>query len=112
MKYEAQVCTATNANWNVRTASGSANSESDTGTTFTTNRVSLRLEHFPDLGTPKVDIYIDTGAAFTKTSNIPVSGVAGNSKTIKFSLKNGPTTDKTMFMYGARLRYYTTTGWA
>ena len=34
VKYEAQLCTVTNANWNIRTATGAARSESDTGSIY------------------------------------------------------------------------------
>lgn len=111
VKYEAQVCTVTNANWNLRTASGSNKSESDTGTAFTTSQTSIRLEHFPDIATPKVDFYLNTAAAFTKTSDIPVAGSTGVTTLMKFSLKNSATADKNAFMYGCRLRYTTNDVW-
>ncbi len=111
VKYEAQLCTVTNANWNIRTATGSANSESNSGIAFTTSQVSVRLEHFPTLGTPKIDMYVDSAAAFTKTSDIPVSGSSDLLALMKFSLKNSAAADKNCFVYGARLRYYTSSQW-
>lgn len=111
VKYEAQVCTVTNANWNLRTASGSNKSESDTGTAFTTSQVSIRLEHFPDITTPKVDFYLNTAAAFTKTSDIPVAGSTGIQTLMKYSLKNSAAADKQCFAYGSRLRYTTNAVW-
>ena len=111
VKYEAQLCTVTNANWNLRTANGSNNSESDTGTAFTTSQVSIRLEHFPTLATPKVDMYLDSAAAFTKTSHIPTTGSAGQTNIMKFSLKNSAAADKQAFIYGCRLRFYTSSTW-
>jgi len=111
VKYEAQLCTVTNANWNLRTASGSNKSESDTGTAFTTNAVSIRLEHFPTIGTPKVDMYIDSASAFTKTSDIPISGSTGVTSLMKFSLKNSAGADKNCFVYPPRIRYYTNDQW-
>ena len=111
LKYQAQLCTVTNANWNLRTATGAARSESDSGIAFTTNKVSIRLEHFPTLGTPKVDMYVDSAAAFTKTSDIPTSGSSTITSLMKFSLKNSAAADKQCFMYGTRLRYYTSSQW-
>jgi hypothetical protein len=110
-KYEAQLCTVTNANWNLRTASGSNKSESDLGTAFTTSQTSIRLEHFPTLSTPKVDMYLDSAVAFTKTSDIPTSGSAGQTNIMKFSLKNSAAADKQCFIYGCRLRFYTSSSW-
>ena len=110
-KYEAQVCTVTNANWNLRTASGSNKSESDLGTAFTTSQVSIRLEHFPTIATPKVDMYLDSATAFTKTSDIPLTGSAGQTNIIKFSLKNSAAADKNAWIYGCRLRFYTSSQW-
>lgn len=111
VKYEAQLCTVTNANWNLRTATGAANSESNTGIAFTTSKVSVRLEHFPTIGTPKVDMYVDSASAFTKTSDIPVSGSSGLLALMKFSLKNSAAADVNCWMYGCRLRYYTSSQW-
>jgi len=110
-KYEAQVCTVTNTNWNLRTASGSNKSESDLGTAFTTSQVSIRLEHFPTIATPKVDMYLDNATAFTKTSDIPTSGSAGQTNILKFSLKNSAAADKNAWIYGCRLRFYTSSQW-
>ena len=111
VKYEAQLCTVTNANWNLRTADGSNNSESDTGTAFTTSQTSVRLEHFPTLSTKKVDMYLDSASAFTKTSHIPSTGSAGQTNIMKFSLKNSAAADKQAFIYGCRLRFYTSSNW-
>lgn len=111
VKYEAQLCTVTNANWNIRTATGAARSESDSGIAFTTNAVSVRLEHFPTAGTPKVDMYVDSAAAFTKTSDIPTSGSSGVTSLIKVSLKNSAAADKNCFVYPPRIRYYTNDVW-
>jgi hypothetical protein len=111
-KYNAEVCTVTNTNWFLRTATGSANSTSDTGTAFTTNRAGIRIEHYPDLGTPRADMYIDAGTVFQKTTNIPTSGVTADNNLIKHSLKNSAAADKNLFMYGCRLRYTVSDEWA
>jgi len=111
-KYEAQLCTVTNANWNVRTADGSAHSESDTGIAFTTSQTSIRLEHFPNLSPLKVDMYVDSNAAFTKSaSNIPTTGSSALASFMKFSLKNSAAADKQALIYGVRLRFHTASQW-
>jgi hypothetical protein len=111
-KFNAEVCTATNTNWFLRTADGTGNSTSDTGTAFTTSRVGIRIETFPDLGTPQVDMYIDAGTVFSKTSNIPTSSTTADNNLIKHSLKNSAAADKNLFMYGCRLRYTISDEWA
>ena len=113
IKYNAEVCTATNTNWFLRTADGSANSTSDSGTAFTTNRVGIRIEHFPDLGTPRADMYIDAGTVFSKTTNIPVSGTTADNNIIKHSLKcSAGSASRDYFVYGSRLRYTISDDWA
>ena len=111
IKYNAEVCTVTNTNWFLRTASGSANSTSDSGTAFTTNRVGIRIEHYPTAGTPRADMYIGAGTVFQKTSNIPTSGVTADNNLIKHSLKNSAAADKNAFIYGTRLRYSVNDEW-
>jgi hypothetical protein len=105
VKYEAQICTVTNANWNIRSAHGTDKSEIDTGIAITANRVALRLEHFPDIATPKVDLYVDAANAFSKTSHIPTTGNSELNATPKFSFKNSTTADRTLYYYGCRLAY-------
>jgi hypothetical protein len=112
-KFQAEVCTATNTNWFIRCANGSANSSSDTGLAFTTNRVGVRIDHMPDLSTPEVDIYVDTdsSATFQKTSHIATSGATGSDNLIMHSLKNNSAADKNYFIYGSRLRYTVSDNW-
>ena len=112
--YGIEGCTTVDGNYYVRTATGSARSASDTGTAFDTNRTNLRAEHYPDLGTPKVDAYINQGTVFTKTSNIPTT-YADNEPNpqdiFKWSLKNNTAADKHLFAYGVRLVYETSDKW-
>ena len=112
IKYNAEVCTATNTNWFLRTASGSANSTSDSGTAFTTSRTGIRIEHYPTAGTPRADMYIGAGTVFQKTSIIPTSGATSDVNLIKHSLKNSAAADKNAFIYGTRLRYTINDEWA
>ena len=111
IKYNAEVCTATNNNWFLRTASGSANSTSDTGTAISANRVGIKITHRPDLGTPETNISVAAGAAFQKTSNIPVSGLTADNNVIKHSVKNSTAADRPLLMYGCRLSYITGSSW-
>ena len=111
IKYNAEVCTATNNNWFLRTASGSNKSSSDSGIAISANRVGIRLEHYPDIGTPRVDMYIDANAVFQKTSDIPVSGTTAITNLIKHSLKNSTAADRTYYVYGNRLRYQILDNW-
>ena len=110
-KYDAEVCTATNANWNIRTASGSNKTSSDTGIAITANRVAIRLEHHPELGTPEVDAYIDANTVFQKTGNVPVTGTTAVANLMKHSLKNSTAADRTYFVYANRIRYFISDNW-
>ncbi len=112
IKYNAEVCTTLGANWYLRTASGSANSTSDSGTAFTTSRTGIRIEHYPTAGTPRADMYIGAGTVFQKTTNIPITGVTADNNLIKHSLKNSAAADKNAFIYGTRLRYSINDEWA
>jgi len=111
IKYNAEICTATNNNWFLRTASGSANSTSDTGIAMTANRVAIKIEHLPDLGTPEADLYIDAASAFQKTTNIPVTGATADANLIKHSIKNSTAADRPLLMYGSRIRYTVSDNW-
>ena len=111
-KFNAEVCTATNTNWFLRTANGSSNTTSDSGTAFTTNRAGIRIETYPDLGTPEADMYIDTGTVFQKTTTIPFDSTTADNNLIKHSLKNSTAADKNAWMYGCRLRYTINDQWA
>jgi hypothetical protein len=104
-KLQAEVCTVTNGNWWLRTASGSANSASDTGIAFTTSNTGVKIIHLPDLGTPETDLYINAGTVLQKTSNIPTGSTSTQANLIRHSLKNSAAADKNLFMYGCRLRF-------
>ncbi len=112
-KYGAEVCTTVNNNWFIRTSTGSASSASDSGTSaMVTTRQVIRCDHFPD--TPKVDLYINEGTAFTKTTNIPVTYSDTQpiaDKIYRQVVKNNTAADRTMFCYGSRLVYQTTSTW-
>jgi len=110
-KYDAEVCTVTNTNWNLRTADGSTSTSSDTGTAISTSRVGIRIEHYPDIGTPEVDMYINAATVFQKTSNIPTTGASGIVQLIKHSLKNSSASDRNYFVYANRLRYFINDNW-
>ena len=109
IKYNAEVCTSTNGNWFIRSANGTSNSTSDTGTAFTTNRVAIKIKHTP--ATPDLLMYIDAGSAFQKTTHIPTSGATADNNLIKHSLKNSTTADKNNFIYGSRLAFYISDNW-
>jgi len=111
IKYNAEVCTATNNNWFLRTASGSANSTSDTGIAMSTSRVAIRIVHFPDLGTPEADLYVDAASVFQKTSNVPTTGASAENNVIKHSVKNSTAADRPLLVYGTRLRYTVSDNW-
>jgi hypothetical protein len=111
VKYNAEVCTVTNSNWNLRTASGTNKTSSDTGTAITTNRVAIRIEHYPDLGVPEVDMYIDAAAVFQKTSDIPTSGASAANNIIKHSIKNSTAADRPIHVYPSRLVYMVSDNW-
>lgn len=111
-KYNAEVCTSTNGNWWLRSANGTNNATSDSGTAFTTNRTGIRIEHYPDIGTPELDMYIGAGSAFQKTSSIPFDGATADNNLITHSLKNSATFDKNFWMYGCRLVYSISDEWA
>ena len=110
-KYNAEVCTVTNNNWNLRSASGSNKTSSDTGVSITVNRVGIRLEHYPDIAVPEVDMYIDANTVFQKTSDVPVSGTTAVANLMKHSLKNSAASDRHYFVYANRLRYYVLDNW-
>jgi hypothetical protein len=110
-KYDAEVCTVTNNNWNIRTASGSNKTSSDTGIAISANRVAVRLEHHPEFGTPEVDAYIDANTVFQKTGNVPVTGTTAVANLMKHSLKNSTAADRTYYVYANRIRYYISDNW-
>ena len=111
VKYNAEVCTATNNNWFLRSANGTTNSTSDTGTAMSANRVGIKVTHRPDLGTKEVNMKIDSGSTFQKTSNIPSTGSTLEHNLVKFSIKNNTGADRPLLVYGCRLSYSTSTEW-
>ena len=110
-KYQAEVCTATNNNWWLRTASGSANSASDTGIAISTSAVAINIVHYPTLGTPRADLLIDTGTVLQKTTNIPTSSATVADNLIKHSIKNSTAADRPMRVYASRLQYKVSDNW-
>lgn len=110
-KLQAELCTTTNNNYWLRTATGSANSASDTGIAFSTSRVAIKILHYPTLGTPRADLYVDSGTVLQKTTNIPTSGATADNNLIKHSVKNSTAADRPLKMYGCRLRYMVSDNW-
>jgi hypothetical protein len=110
-KYNIEVCTATNNNWQVRTASGTNKSMSDTGTLATTNRTGIKLEHYPDLAPPVVDTYIGTGTVFQKSGDVPITGASADNNLVIHSIKNSVAADRVYHLYGARVVYYVSDTW-
>jgi hypothetical protein len=110
-KYDAEVCTVTNNNWNLRSASGSNKTSSDTGIAISVNRVGIRLEHYPDIGVPEVDMYLDANTVFQKTSDVPITGTTAVANLMKHSLKNSAASARNYFVYANRLRYYILDNW-
>ena len=109
--YSAEVCTATNNNWFVRTASGSNKNTSDSTVAATTSRQGVKLEHYAT-GTVKVMMYIDANTAVTTTTTVPTTGQVGaNNNVMRFSMKNSTGSDRTWFMYDCRLAYTVSDSW-
>ena len=107
-KMQAEVCTATNQNWWLRTGNGSANSASDTGIAITTSRVGIRMNNFPGVST---QLQVGTGTMLEKTSNVPSDGGTGTSNLITHSIKNSTTADKPLLVYGTRIVYTVSDDW-
>lgn len=110
-KYSAEFCSATNTHWFLRSASGTDKTSSDTGVVATTNRVGIRIEHYPDLGTPEVDMYVDASTIFQKSSHVPITGASADNNLIKHSVKNATTADRPYHVYGSRICYYVSDNW-
>lgn len=110
-KFDAEICTTTNNNWHLRTASGSNKTMSDSGIAATTNRVGIKIEHLPDISPPETDMYVDASAVFRKTSDIPVSGASADNNLIHHSIKNSIAGDRPYHIYGSRLVYYVSDNW-
>ena len=111
ISYSAEICTATNNNWFLRTATTGANTATNTSIAATANRVGIKLEHYPALGTPSVLMYIDAAAAVQKTSNVPTTGAGANNDVIRFSVKNSTIADRPWYIYGVRLVYQALDSW-
>ena len=108
-KIQCELCTVTNNNFWLRTATGSANSSSDTGVAFGTSRTPIEIRHFP--AEAKTELYVGSGSSLVKTTNIPVDSTTADNNLVKFSLKNSTAASRTMFCYGARLAYYVSDEW-
>lgn len=111
VKYNAEVCTATSSNWFLRTADGTATSASSTGVAISTSRVGITIDHDPTLGTPEVDMYINGGSLFQKTTNIPVTSTSASNNLVKASVKNATAADRPLLFYGAKLSYTVSDNW-
>jgi hypothetical protein len=110
-KINAEVCTVTNNNWFLRTATGSAKSSSDSGIPISVNRTGIRLEHYPTASPPRAEMQIDANTVFQKSSDIPITGSAGPTNLFKHSFKNSIAGIRNFFVYGNRLRYTTNDNW-
>ena len=110
-KYSAEICTTTNTHWFLRSANGTDKTSSDTGVVATANRVGVRIEHLPDLGTPEVDMYVDASTIFQKTSHVPITGASADNNLIKHSVKNSTAGDRPYHVYGSRIGYYVSDNW-
>ena len=111
VNYGVEICTATNTNWWTRSANGTATSASDTTIAATTNRQGITILGRPDLSPAKILTYIDANAAFSKTSNVPISGGGGVSNIFRYSHKNSTGSSRTLFTYATRVRYYAVSNW-
>lgn len=109
VKLQAEICTVTNSNWWLRTASGSANTASDTGIAISTSRVGIRIKHFPDV--TESQLQVGTGTLLQKTTNIPVSGATADNNLVKNSIKNSTPADRPIHYYGSRLAYTISDEW-
>jgi hypothetical protein len=109
IKLQCEVCTTTNNNFWLRTASGSNNTASDTGVAISTNRVAVRIKHYPS--SPESQLQIDTGTQLVKTTHIPTSGATADNNLIKHSIKNSTAADRPMHVYGTRLSYTVSDDW-
>jgi hypothetical protein len=104
-KYGHEVCTTVNNNWFATSADGTTRSSSDTGTAMNTNRTSFRAECTPS--SPKIDLYIDEGTVFTKSSNIPTTYLdnTATGRLWRVSLKNNTGASRPLYFYGVHFVY-------
>ena len=110
-KMQAEVCTATNTNWWLRTANGSANSATDTGTAISTSQVGIALLNRGYLGTPDCLMAIGGDEVAQKTSNIATSSSNTAGNILKFSIKNSTGADRPLRAYSGRLDFQTESTW-
>ena len=120
--YGAEVCTATNNNWWVRSAHGTNKSAEDSTVAATTNRVGLKLVHYPEVAVPYIDFFIDdpTTVVYSKTTFVPSAATAhtgARSNIFRHSLKNSTGSSRTVYVYATRVIYYydhttNAVGWA
>jgi len=112
VKYQAEVCTTTNNNWWLRTATGSANSASDVGIAIDTSDRSVRIYHDPWDATPTTYLDINAAGSFAKTTNIPTSSTGATQGSIqKFSVKNSTGADRPYRFKGSSLYWRTNATW-
>jgi hypothetical protein len=112
VKVQAEVCTVTNSNWWIRTATGAANSASDTGVAISTDDKSIKLIH-DSTGTPYAVISVNSGGEFTKTTNVPATATNNTiGNLLKFSIKNSTAADRPYRFKGARLSWSTSDIWS
>jgi len=110
-KVQAEVCTATNNNWWLRTANGSANSASDSGQAITANKEGIVIHHRGNLGTPDCLFGLNSTPAVQKTTHIPTSSHSTAGNLIKYSIKNSTGADRPMRIYAAQIEFVTEDTW-
>ena len=110
-KSQAEVCTATNNNWWLRTANGTNNSASDSGQAISTSKVGIVVHNRGQLGTPDCLFGIGGTRYIQKTTHIAVDNSVSAGNAIKFSIKNSTGADRPLRAYGARLMFETEATW-
>ena len=110
-KFNAEVCTSVNNNWHLRTANGSGNSQSDTGTAMTASAAAININHLPNLGTPETRLSVDGATTLQKTSHVPITGASASDNLVKHSVKNSTAANRNYFVYASRLSYYINDVW-
>jgi len=110
-KAQAEVCTATNNNWWLRTANGSANSASDSGQAITTSKIGVVIHHRGDQGTPDCLFGTNSTGLIQKTTHIPTSSHSTAGNLIKYSIKNSTGADRPMKVYAGQIHFVTEDTW-
>lgn len=106
-KYGAVICTATNGNWFIRSADGTARSDSDTGTAFSTSDTSIVLRHNSDLAIPSVEMFVNNVLVLTKTTNMPTTSTGTSRDAIfRYGVKNSAAADKQIHLKKLRFGYW------